>query len=1193
MKPFDILNSPVSGLNVIEASAGTGKTYTIEGVFIRLLIEKELSIKNILVVTFTEAATSELKERIREKIRLAYQVFDQGYEKVFGESENNDEFIRELVQKNTTDQQANLKLETALAEFDDASIFTIHGFCQRMLMDYAFESQSRFDTELIRDQRDLLSEIGMDFWRERFYTGSEDLADFVVKYYDSPQKFSDPLTRLLSKPVKRIITGLKHTETDRYVESARESFDRLADAWEASREAIRDILLNHPGIKHNPYNKKNVPNWIKKLDDYFSTPELFPYPECLVKFSATHIHKYRNDKADLPSHPIFDQCDILNSVIGSIGISLKKEFIDFAQQALEEKKDQLNINYFDDLLKRFHKSLHGKSGDQLVTSIRKQYHIALIDEFQDTDPIQYEIFKRIFAINDPQLFYIGDPKQSIYNFRGADIFAYLDAQKDAENKYNLGTNWRSDGDLIKAVNTIFDWTPQPFLHQDIQFNPTAAADKNQDRSFYLENTPPPPFNIWYINDDDNELSIKDAKAKTAKSVADEVTRLINLGTQKKASLFSEKTGAREYIQPHHITILVRTHSEADLVQQKLREVAVPSVINTKASIFASEEFEEIAHVLYAIVNFNREQAVKKALITSLFEINGNELYELTEDENKWEKTIEKFRAYHELWNQSGFYSMVQAFLNREQLRHRIISRVNGERKLTNLLQVWELFHEAENRNKLGMAGLMKWAENAKEGKEDQDENQLRLETDDAALQILTIHASKGLEFPIVFCPFLWKESAVKEVFFHDEKQKHQLTLDLGSSELESHKRVAQKEQLAESIRLLYVALTRAKHLCYLAWGKIKGTEGSALTTLFHDGQLKDRDLFNDLENLANHSGGTIQVSRLLDIEEDKFHPPKTDSEALQCLNFNRSLRLDWGVSSFSAFSRKKAHDFNPQTAELPDRDRINPQITPISTDTLKSDQSDMLNAFTLPGSAKTGNCFHEIMEELDFQETNPKRIKTQVEKSLFKYDIDEKWMDTAITMVDHTLKVPITTKHDPNRFCLQDISWQNRKSEMEFYFPLKYISTKELKKTIESTISDFKSHRLYQTIERLDLNENQGFMKGFIDLTFCHQERYYLLDWKTNTLGNNPEAYHPDKIETYMIDHAFVLQYYIYSMALHKMLQLKLKEYSFDKHFGGVFYFFLRGLDKNADQSFGIFHDDLSMEGPMIEKLTDFFSSKN
>lgn len=1193
MKPFDILNTPVSGLNIIEASAGTGKTYTIEGVFIRLLLEKELLIENILVVTFTEAATSELKERIREKIHQTCQVFDLGYENVFGATEKKDEFIKNLVNKNATDPKAKLKLETALAQFDDASIFTIHGFCQRMLTDYAFESQSRFDTELVRDQRDLLSEIGMDFWREHFYAGSEDLADFVVKYYGSPQKFSDSLTRLLSKPVKNIVTGLDHTQTNRYVDSAREIFNNVSQTWENSRPEIQDILLNHLGIKHNPYNKKNVPNWINQLSGYFSTPDLFPFPDCLEKLTTKNIHKYPSNNVDLPSHTIFDQCEVLYSTLKSIAISLQKEFIDFAVLALAEKKKILNIDYFDDLLKRFHRALHGKAGDQLVSGIRKKYQIALIDEFQDTDPIQYEIFKKIFASHDPQLFYIGDPKQSIYNFRGADIFAYLDAQKDAEKIYNLGTNWRSDADLIKAVNTIFEWAPQPFLFKNIQFNPSDASENNPVRSFYLEDSASPPFKIWYINSDETELTINDAKAKTAKAVAGEVTHLLNLGVQKKASLYSEKTGNREYIQPHHITILVRAHSEADLIQQTLRDFSVPSVINTRASIFSSEEFSEVTAVLSAIINFNRDQTVKKALITSLFAVNGNDLYEMATDENQWEMTIERFRMYHELWNQSGFYSMIQMLLDKEQLRRRIISKVNGERKLTNLLQVLELFHEAENSNKLGMSGLMKWAENARDGNENQDENQIRLETDDAALQILTIHASKGLEFPIVFCPFIWKESAIKEVFFHDENQNQQLTLDLGSADMEDHKSLTKKEQLAESIRLLYVALTRAKYMCYLAWGKIKGTEGSALSTLFHEGKTKGRDLFNDLENLADSSGGTIELKRLSDIADDKFRQDNSDNEILQCLSFDRSLRLDWGVSSFSAFSRKRAHDFHVQAVELPDRDRLDPETSLEHATALLDDQQDSLNVFNLPGGAKTGNCFHEIMEELDFQEKDSEIIDAQVRQSLSKYDLEDKWQDTALQMVDNTLNVTIKTQHHPNRFCLKDISPQSQKSEMEFYFPLQYISTEGLKQSIKSAVPQFQNHRLYRTVERLNLMENQGFMKGFIDLIFCYQQRYYILDWKTNTLGQQAEEYHPDKIEEYMVDHSFVLQYYIYTIALHKVLKLKLKDYQFDKHFGGIFYFFLRGIDKNSDQPFGIFHDDLSGEAPLIEKLTDYFSSES
>ncbi|MCP4750031.1 MAG: exodeoxyribonuclease V subunit beta [Proteobacteria bacterium] len=1174
MHPFDINETPITGLNLIEASAGTGKTYTIETVYIRLLLERDLPVESILVVTFTEAATSELRDRIRDRIRAVQQAFSTG--------RADDDFVEQLLARHADRPRSLKRLKMALAQFDEAAIFTIHGFCRKMLMDFAFESQSRFDTELVKDQRELIAEIGMDYWRNRLYTGSENLVEYMMGVFRHPEEFSRNLQRILSKPVKRVLTGLESEDTDGLIGSAQRLFDDLAVDWEGARDELENILLNHRGLKHNPYNKKNVPPWMAQMDRYFQRRNPFVPPDCLKKFYAGAIASYASGKADSPEHSVFFLCEELGRVLHGIDVSLRKEFLDFAVENLEVKKHSLNVRSFDDLLKNLHASLYGPGGSELAARIGRKYSVALIDEFQDTDPVQYEIFKRIFADSDPQLFYIGDPKQSIYNFRGADIFAYMDAQRDAEHRYTLDVNWRSDGDLVSAVNRIFESVPSPFVFEEIPFLPTHGAPVNPPRSLLIDDELQVPFQIWYIEKNGGQIGKTEGRQKTARAVAGEITELLNRGADKTAALVKSDREEKEYLIPGHMAVLVRTHIEAELVQQALKRHAVPSVINTKENIFDSHEFREVKTVLLAIVNHGMDVRIKNALATDMMGVVGDRLSELTDDEKKWDGVFEKFHHYHELWNERGYYSMIRRFMHREGVRSRLLKLPDGERRLTNLLQVLELFHEAESGNRLGMSGLMKWSDGIRTSADVQEENQIRLETDEEAVQILTIHASKGLEFPIVFCPFAWGSSQVGEVFFHDDDNDGQLSLDLGSPDREKNRRKAEREALAETIRLLYVALTRAKHRCYLVWGNINQTEDTAMSYLFHAGHPEERDVRNDLRELAEGSRGTIQLSDLPDFAERKYVPGTKERRELDCPTFKGDLSMDWSISSFSSLSARHVSD-----VEAPDRDRV--ESYPIrreEPDSLPESRPEELNMFTLPGGAKTGNCFHEMFEYLDFQENDPETIGELIGETLKKYDFEPKWEVVASRTVQNTLSVPLSfEQRNDGSFSLSQISMQDRISEMEFYFSLRKITTRGLEDVIRDHVKQGKGEALLKTVKRLDLKTIGGFMKGYVDLIFRHDGRFYIVDWKTNNLGDAIEDYDPSRLKEYMVDHSFILQYYIYSIALHKMLKLRIKDYRFDTHFGGVFYFFIRGVDASKGVDYGVYRDALAGCGNLIEGL--------
>lgn len=1185
IEPFDLQVSPLSGRNLIEASAGTGKTYTIEGIYLRLLLEKKMAVENILVVTFTEAATSELRERIRDKIRKTLRVF----ESLETDNESDDTLIKHLANNSDDPQQSLQALKTALAQFDEARIFTIHGFCHRILLDYTFESHSRFDTEFIKDQRDLLSEIVQDFWRSQLYQSSEKFTAFLMAEFGDPQRLLQMIAPVLNRPLQKIVTGLSTENLDGTIQSLEDGFSELSGTWLQSRSDLEEILIKHPGLKHNPYNKKNVPIWLGEMDDYIESGNAFLIPKNLFRFSLETVSLSFNRKTAPPVHTVFHLCQHLEQALKTIRILLEKKLIEYTKVELKSRKLQRNLISFDDLLTNLHNALSGPMGENLAQRMRTKYHVALIDEFQDTDPVQFEIFNTVFKTADHPVFFIGDPKQSIYSFRGADIFAYLAARQETDTAYTLAKNWRSDNDLIEAINTVFSFRENPFLYHKIGFFPSSSGRGNPLRGFQIDGQPQVPFHLWYVDDEGETISKSTGQERVTKAVAGEIVRLLNLGCEGKATLLqngSDSATDGVAVAPQHIAILVRRHAEAEAVQQVLRTLSVPSVIDTRTTVFDSAEFDEVITLLQAIADPASEHRVKRALVTDIMGVNGDQLQQYDADETGWERILEKFQNYRQTWSDFGFYSMIRRFLRLEQVRSRLLALDGGERKLTNLLHILELCHEAETNNRFGINGLLKWADRRRLTREEsQDETEIRLETDDEAVRILTIHASKGLEFPIVFCPFSWGSATVKQVFFHDSDNHTALSLDLGSPEFEAHKLQAKDEILAEEIRLLYVALTRSKSQCYLVWGDINRTTDSAMAYLFHDGKPDSEKIWSDLQELEKKAAGNIELQPLPETDIERYTAEQDSIPQLHCLEFKGSHGLDWGISSFSGLSAKTTVN-----VEYPDRDRL--QRSPQSDlgVSLVDAPAGSLNMFSLPGGAKTGNCFHELFEKLDFREREPQRVKNLVVETLQRYDFEEHWQPVASELVENVLSLPlIQGENSASPFKLGDLGATDRISEMEFYFPLQQIRSSELSDLLQSHLNHHSAQLLSKTMERLNFNEIRGFMKGFIDLIFHHEGRYYILDWKTNFLGDQAADYHVRHLQEYMVDHSFILQYIIYTVALHRMLLLKLEDYDFRTHFGGIFYFFLRGIQKEAEPDIGVYRDDLQGCAGLIEELSQYF----
>jgi exodeoxyribonuclease V beta subunit len=1193
MEPFDLLNAPLEGINLIEAGAGTGKTYNIEGLYVRLILEMQLRVDQILVLTFTNAATEELKDRIRNKIVAAKEAFGQG--------KSNDPFIAALTNKLPDAQAAELRLHDSLIDFDQAAIYTIHGFCQRVLHENAFETQNLFDTELVADQSHLVQEVVDDFWRKTFYQAPLELVSFALNRKYGPDYFLQLLGRFKT-PYIKIVPTLTEPALGT-LPFFRSSLGVVKDAWPAARQAVARALTdpalnaniygspkpakNHPELSQREMQVRTLVEAMDNLVDPMSIG--FPLFNNFERFTTAKLAKSTKKSHIPPKHDFFDICDDLfrleaqlNAELKTYLVYLKTQLFAFALPELHKRKIEQNIKYFDDLLIALIEAVQSKSGKALINAIRQKYSAALVDEFQDTDSTQYHILTRLFSHQTSLLFMIGDPKQAIYSFRGADVFSYMQAARSAAAKFTLAENWRSQPNLITAVNTIFGNNKAPFVFGEIPFVAGQAARQpvNQHQSSI------PPLTLWYLEARRFAAGKKlinkgDAIQHIADAVGAEIARL---------------TAGCARVAPGEIAVLVRTNDQAQLIKNILSSRNVPSVLYSTGNIFDTREADEVQKVLAAIADPADTARLKAALATGIMGLLAEDLICDDLESPKLDMRLVRFREYHRLWDRYGFIRMFRFFLAQEQVRGRLLGLPDGERRLTNVLHLTEVLHRRSMDKNAGITDLLKWLAEQRDPRTPRlEEYQLRLESDEKAVKIVTIHKSKGLEYPVVFCPFGWEQSLIRneEFTFHDIDDDRRLTLDLGSAASHRHAALAQNEILSENLRLLYVALTRAKDRCYLAWGRINTAETSALAYLLHcDIKFQsgiptedmtqyakeqftaktDAEFVDDLRRLASRSQNCIRVEPLpLPTGLDPATKPQTEIET-HCFSriFNGKIDYSWKISSYSSLVSAGQPD-----VDLPDRDgarsTFEPDKNSPSPEPEPERSRDDRSIFAFPRGARAGIFFHDLLEHYDFAPTDPDDLPQLVAKKLQQHGFDQAWQATVCrTLTD---VVSIELHPDLAMLKLSSIRMTQRVNEMEFYFPLNKLSPRNLSKIFRLGFQTEQLNAFCGNLEKLEFRPLRGFMKGYIDLVFQHEGRFYLVDWKSNYLGATLNDYDQTRLSQTMQTDLYTLQYYLYTLALHQHLRYRKSGYRYEDHFGGIFYIFIRGVDNTRSPDTGIFYD--------------------
>lgn len=1152
MQTLNPVTLPLNGQTLIEASAGTGKTYTITGLYLRYLLglqlpeqaSQPLSVEQILVVTFTEAATEEIKDRVRGRIIAARDAIVSGT--------SADPLIEQVLAQVSDKPRAFELLDSAAKSMDEAAIFTIHGFCQRMLKQHAFESGVAFNLHFILDQSELIENAVNDFWRHFVYPLSSVQTQAVLAHFAHPLALAKKLVPLLAQQGAKLTPHFNNPE-----QTLAEIWQNVERYHQAVPQFKQQLLnsdfiekLNASGIKGNakPKNKSNV----KGLVDFCHSDEL-----TLSIGSAKHSYGlwtsenlsdpslYKKGES-LFSHPMSDQFTELDALATDSQDKLAHAIFQYANKWVKEhiilEKAKQALISPDDLLVQLHSALTGSAGDALAEKIAVQFPAAMIDEFQDTDPIQYGIFSRIYAKPSSELILIGDPKQAIYGFRGADIFTYIAAKNavDPQRHFTLDTNYRSTAGLVQSVNQLFASHPNSFIFNRaipfIEVNAKAASEQVLHRGEPLT----PLHYIWH-GEGEGTLGKADGQQALAAAFANTIAGLLNDAQQGQLTYKNAPLKAADFC------VLVRDRFEAKQIKQALAAQGVASVYLAKESVFAQPLAQQLYRFLQVLHGQYDERALRGVLAEDLFLWRYSDIHHLLDDQHQWQQQLNYFSQLRECWEKQGAMATLERLLVNNNLVQKWQQRGdNVERRLTDYRHLGEILQQKQLELDGTQRLLHYFAQQLAEP--NNSASQLRLESDANLVKIVTMHASKGLEYPLVFIPFALGFKAASEGKYHHQGE---LIIDLAKSE--HAMQTAETERLAEDLRLLYVALTRAAHHCVLGLYPV-GTRGKStmLNTalgylLFSEKTQQEQQAQPDwlaaLSQRAKEQQAKLTTSH--DIAEQQVSQQTKEHIIPELKRCHAHIERNWRSSSFSALSYHKSSQHNHSGAD----DENHPLDSIIST---TNQQESQPSPYSFPKGANAGSCLHEIFELLDFQQTHQgegEEVLTQVvSDKLEKFAFNLDWQPCVQKWIKSVLACPL---NPVPALQLGQLTPPMCLVEMEFHLHLEKLSAPALNQILLSE---------YGYDPNLQFDTIKGMLKGFIDLIFCWQGKYYVLDYKSNYLGDAPSDYQHEHLELAMQSHQYHLQSAIYTVALHRLLQARLDNYDPKMHLGGSFYLFLRAM---------------------------------
>jgi len=1199
--PLNPITLPLNQISLIEASAGTGKTYTIGSLYLRLLLKagennfsRPLNVEEILVVTFTEMATEELKKKIRERITDAIDKLTAFAETQDKSAFKNDEFLTALYH-DLDIFEAIHRLKLAEQNMDLAAIYTIHGFCRRMLMQYAFHSGIHFNLELIKDQSDLLVRFANEFWREHFYPLPFEMADFIANELGSPDYV---LSLLESDLGKNLIVDLENQQAlsisiteflHQYLGEYFKDIKALKRFWLESAGKISELIIEElnkdyekgepKSLSRRSYNTSRLAKWIDQVNAWANDPRDYVLNETLMSYFTQSALDEKGEEGASPFiAPIFTELEERANALMSPDL-LRRVILYHYRQALQQKLLDYKLNHqeksFDDLLRLLCESLQGAQGDELAEMIRFQYPFAMIDEFQDTDSQQYAIFSKIYRDNPEKntgFIMIGDPKQAIYRFRGADIFTYLKASDEAQSRFELTKNYRSEKNLVDGVNALFDFPQSPFIYQNINF--TAVDSRDDHLRFYLNGKAEPAYRFYLTESD------KVNKTEMAKICAISIQHWLKSAAENQAVFQNEDTC--KTLQAANIAVLVKNRYEAEDVIQELQKLGIASVyLSDQSSVFDSHVAVELLRILKACLNV-AERPILNAIATALFGLNAADIHQIQQNEADWQRWADSFAQYQQTWQRQGILAMLHQILLEQGISERLLSQATGERDLTDFLHLAEILQQAATLHETE-AALLSWFEKQIQG-EGRQEAQIRLESERQLVKIVSIHKSKGLEYDLVWLPFLAVPSKIPtagDMNVYYSKERDETLWDMENRNLNA----LYEETFAEELRLLYVALTRAKYQMAFALPTQFDKKWNALHYVLSQGEIgkeialsAPKDTETLLQTFKEKMQDNVEICTRPNLEAFPALSINTKNDELKAAEFTGNIEQDWRITSFTSIEQghRRQNYFAESTgkkhAVFDDaKDYDSQNAIEMSTALLNENESNILD---LPRGKQVGTVLHRHFENCYFSDLANTEEIDKLRQSL---QLDETFTEPLQNWLQQISHTPLSNEIEIG-IALADLANKDCIKEMPFYLAIREHFD------VEAFNRALKAHH-HLPSEPLQFEQIQGMVRGSIDLVFRHNGKYYLVDYKSNFLGSTLADYNQEALKKEMLHSHYDWQYLIYTLALHRYLQSVVPHYDYARDFGGVFYLFLRGM--NGEPQSGIFYDRPSVE--LITELDGVF----
>lgn len=1204
--------APLTGVQLIQASAGTGKTWTLSALFARLVLEKSLLPQQILAITFTKAAAAELRDRIRKRL---VETLDAVQAAEDGQAID-DPFYTPLLARLNDRPAAIQRLKQALGDFDLATITTIHGFCQGVLSEQALASGAPLDVEVITDTAPLLREIIQDFCRRQWRQADALLVGYFLNseafQLGELQKF---VQGVLNQSQARLEAG-EPLASDAALTDSQTFLTSLQALWQQEEAAVRALFSdNGHMLNQQSYKPEQVAKGLAQLGRFLNDPAAGlagfvgggqtatkDFLKLLEKFSADKLQDKTAKKfaGQFPNHALFDELQALperleacREVILRQSRRFRQRLAAYCQITLTQRLQEQQAQNFDMQIKGLAEALgDAESGPVLAAALRARYPAALVDEFQDTDDAQYRILHTVYLAADAAesvLFLVGDPKQAIYRFRGADVYTYLRAYDDVPDsaKHDLADNQRSVGPLIGALNAFFTLRSDAFRQAKILYTPVGKGAKPCAALVDArESEQPDQQPLRFLTAGPGSGKNKDDGVRWAiRATVNEIVRLLH-GAQEGQVLLGGKP-----VQGKDIAILVRAHYQADQLRRELGKAGVKAAMQSNEKVFASAEAEDMAHLLAAMAEPHHEGKVRAALASRLCGATVQDFITWQTDTAGWTAQLQRFQEYQQLWQRRGFMVAWREFLQRDAVVARVSTLPGGERILTNLLHLAELLHE-EYRQRDGLHHLCEWLAQQRRQPQDSANAELRLESDENLVKILTIHASKGLEYPIVFAPMLWtpQDPDKGTPFYHTAEG--EAVFDLRDTLDDDAKARVWDEVLSEDLRVGYVALTRAAQRCYVAWFPLETTHNTVDDSCLGHWLPQGEGSLHALQTahpalVAVQAVGLDAVQRL-PARNDKL--PELKERAAP------AVPGAWRVTSFSSLNNDSLPtapvqpDQPPTVAtDLPAADHDRQTVAPVVDEPAAPERLPLRFRFPHPlrvPASLIGNCLHGMFEDLDF----PQPALTQrtqhgrpvVAGQLQRYGVQARDEDDQAALVADVagwLDEVLATELAPG-LRLNDLPQAHTLRELDFHLPLPALRTRALVQVLRDA---------GLAVPELGDQTIRGFLKGSIDLVFRHEGRWYVADYKSNRLGHDYAAFGPEGLAEAMVHGGYHLQAAIYAVALHRWLQSRLRDYDPVRHLGGVYYLFIRGMHPERGNS-GVhaWHPPV----PLLDALSAVFAAE-